>query len=952
MENDFRETRTEEVIGHLLPISYTAYPTPGQMGAGRMWVPVLFAPPLDRTEYSPDSPPNEEENPCISPGCAPNVNGLHLNSSMERMIGSVLWVREQHLLSANKTIEATPTFTTISEPAVPNREDVNNGFWSYNEAISVLNNADSRAENIVDAFYLVNTAVAMGNTNLANRRDNNFCVFHMNEAHKKRGFKEYQFGETEPNKDLTKMMRDGTCGWSFKKDWLIPLTHDDLLQIQALYSSAFGQILWANKFLQFSELNNLQGLGRDGVYRGMISRGRNIGGTMSGVPHRTLLPYRFDDGRLMLRYEGVTGQIRADFYQWAQACSKMQETFVESVSEHLTATLDSIHCETGISALALATETFSFVGTEKYSRTHGFTGNDLSFKAENQGHVWALTKFSPNWNGRQNLTPNYFISLSHAFIKESEFTSHCYNTKFNTHPLFYDSKNGGSVVDAELVTLDDGVVVPVSMAIGLDLSFKDGVLTWYGETKEQDDSSYTTNTPIGKVANRCIPEELVFEERKPLVNARGLLEVANLQLKLITKDENGDYGLRTTGILKMFKSELDEAIENDAIRILVHTGRGSRSFVFGQSEWTEDVCVEIGEYSTDYQEGERLLVLEDQSIYAEDDGNIYTLSDIGYRIFEHNDGCYYTYEQPEWRHEYHSGPREDFRSRDTIYGIGFEVEKEDDGPMCSYDLDETDSLGWARESDGSLDDCTGFELVSPVYDLMTDRLDKDLENDCLQSHINAGYSQNCGGHINFSIAGKDGIETFRSISSFVPLIVALYRGRWDAGYSRIKRKPHQYETGDKYSAINVRSRMVEFRIFSAVKNVTNLLWRRDLMRLMVKHIDATPVKILGLLTDSRSDLHKHLLKVYNADRVLQITLLYAQLADDMYDTQKFTKDGNGLMFTTAVRSLKRKGKPQQLVLGFAFDNFTNLRSVFGSDFSETNKTSIDWVRTNYQEAIR
>ena len=124
------------------------------------------------------------------------------------------------------------------------------------------------------------------------------------------------------------------------------------------------------------------------------------------------------------------------------------------------------------------------------------------------------------------------------------------------------------------------------------------------------------------------------------------------------------------------------------------------------------------------------------------------------------------------------------------------------------------------------------------------------------------------------------------------------------------------------------------------------------MRLMVKHIDATPVKILGLLTDSRSDLHKHLLKVYNADRVLQITLLYAQLADDMYDTQKFTKDGNGLMFTTAVRSLKRKGKPQQLVLGFAFDNFTNLRSVFGSDFSETNKTSIDWVRTNYQETIR
>lgn len=949
MENNFRETKTAEVIGHTMPVTYTAYPAFN----GRKWVPVLFAPPVDRTENIEGL---EAENPCIFPGCAPSINGLHLNSNMERMIGSVLWVREQYLLSANRTLEATPTFTTISEPAVPCQDDVYNGFWSYNEAISVLNNADSRREDVVDAFYLVNTAVAMGNTNLALRRDNNFCIFHMNEAHKKRGFKEYQFGETGPNKDLTKIMRDGTCGWSFKKDWLIPLTHDDLLQIQALYSSAFGQILWANKFLQFSELNNLQGLGRDGAYKNMISRGRNIGGIISGLPHRTLLPYRFDDGRLELKYEGVTGQINADFYQWGKACSKMQETFVECVSEHLTAPLDWIDCETGVMSLALfsdlTSETFSFIGTEKYSRRHGFSGNDLMFKAEVEGHVWALTKFYPNWNDRANLTPNYFISLSHAFINEGDFLTHCYNTKFNTHPLFYDSKNGGSVVDSELVTLDDGVVVPASMAIGLDLSFKDGVFTWYGETKEQDENLHLVNTPTGTIAKRCLPEGLVLEERKPLVNARGFLEIANLQFKLITRDENGEYGLRLTGILKMLKNELDEAIDNDALRILVHPGRGSRSFVFGESEWTEEVCVEIGEYSSDYQEGERLLILDDHAVYPEDDGTIYTISDIGYRIWEHNDGCYYTYEQPEWRHEYHGGPREDFRSRDTIYGIGFEVEKEDDGPMCSYDLYETDSLGWARESDGSLCEDTGFELVSPIYDLMTDRLDKDLESDCLQSHINAGYSQNCGGHINFSIAGKDGIETFRSVSSFVPLIVALYRGRWDAGYSRIKRKPHQYETGDKYSAINVRSRMVEFRIFSAVRNVANLLWRRDLMRLMVKYINTTPVKILGLLTDSRSDLHKHLLKVYDADRVLQITLLYAQLADDMYDTQKFTKDGNGLMFTTAVRSLKRKGKPQQLVLGFAFDNFTNLRSVFGSDFSETNKTSIDWVRTNYQEIIR
>lgn len=957
MEKISSVTKTDSVVGHSNPVTYTAYPQPGYGqtdGDNLMFVPCLVAVPVDQSEDEE----TRTKYPTIFPGSLGSVNGLHLNDRMERMIGSVIWVKERSLLSEYQSVDsATPIFTSFGQ--MQSRFAWREGQWSYNDVVGVLN--DSPSTSTLDPFYLCNTAVMMGNTNLANNKRASFtCIFEMNKAHKKRMFKEYQWGSEDSNVVLREVLQEGTLNWTWRKDWLIPLSHDDLLQIQALYSSVFGQILWANKFLQFSELNDGIGVGEDGAYNNMISSGRNVRDKEIHSRRVLLSSIRSkDDRKLMLHYEGQCGNISANFYQWGKACSKMEETLFQGVAgvhENPDMILDThkflLNGEIPVN------QTYGFEGSEVYSKKSGFYGNPhvADIRRKHLGHQWALTQYQEDFGSglRADITfraPRYFISMSHEFIPEAEYTSHSYDTKFNTHPLFYSlyAEDGDYTQDIEMVTLVNGDLCPKSMAMELDLSYKNGVITWYGKTEGQN------TTPIGYVSTRCIPVELVFEEEKPLVRSTDN-EWGHVVLTLLFKDEHsssGLYSLKQTKALTILRSEFEDGLNNDAFKVLIdpvrgfydpdHRALGGKSYVFGDSRWTEEECVYIGSFSCDYDSRQETLILQDDAIYPEDSDEVYTRNDVGYNVWEHSDGYYYTYEQPELRHEYHNGPRGDFRTKETIYGIGFEVEKEDSSPLYDYDLYETDNLMWARESDGSLDDETGFELVSPIYDLMTDKLDTDLENRILKDHINADYSSNCGGHINFSIRGKDGIEAFRSVSSFIPLIVALYKGRWDAGYSRIKRKPHQYESGDKYSAINVRSRMVEFRIFSAVKNVTNLLWRRDLMRLMVKYIDTTPVKILGLLTDSRSDLHKHLLKVYDANRMLQITLLYAQLADDMYDTQKFTKDGNGLMFTTAIRSLKRKKKPQQLVLGFAFENFTNLQNVFGSSFKATNKTSIDWV---------
>lgn len=267
--------------------------------------------------------------------------------------------------------------------------------------------------------------------------------------------------------------------------------------------------------------------------------------------------------------------------------------------------------------------------------------------------------------------------------------------------------------------------------------------------------------------------------------------------------------------------------------------------------------------------------------YVQDLNEYHHEDDEGDSHFYHSDGYYYSFEEPaNDRHDYHAGPRENY-SDGAKFRFGVEVEKEDYWPMSNYELYEVDNTGWARERDGSLDDESGFELVSPIFDLFGDRFDEQVNSDILSEHINAKHTSSCGGHMGFSIKNKCGAQVFDLYNGFFPLLIAMYRKRLNGNWSKL-RTNNSYKSGrHRYSAINVQSGYIEFRIFSAVKDVSNLLWRRDLLRIMAKNPKKGVMWWINQAMNPNSALHNHLCKVYSIEKITKLCAYAAAIAERM-----------------------------------------------------------------------
>ncbi len=177
-------------------------------------------------------------------------------------------------------------------------------------------------------------------------------------------------------------------------------------------------------------------------------------------------------------------------------------------------------------------------------------------------------------------------------------------------------------------------------------------------------------------------------------------------------------------------------------------------------------------------------------------------------------------------------------SDDHPFLVGMEVEK------CDSDFHElggeTDILSkavsydWIAVSDGSLCHDTGFELVSPAYNLTATTGGhgrKELER-VLSSWgaLNADSDSSCGGHITVSALGLSGPQLAARIESIFPVLFALYPSRVGGEYSGATRGQSAIETGHKFRAINVLHNRVEFRLFSGVKTGDQLSKRVDVLR--------------------------------------------------------------------------------------------------------------------------
>ena len=206
--------------------------------------------------------------------------------------------------------------------------------------------------------------------------------------------------------------------------------------------------------------------------------------------------------------------------------------------------------------------------------------------------------------------------------------------------------------------------------------------------------------------------------------------------------------------------------------------------------------------------------------------------------------------------------------------VGFEVEKEDREARnrCAWASSNLGN-GWIVERDSSLDSRTGFEAVSPVFNLLDTKTMFD-EFDRLDWVMNSGYSRRCGGHITISRRGVTAVDLIDKLAPFIPLLFSLYEGRLSTDYGGIQNKD-EMKRGSRRAIYNCNfgtlpKDAVELRIFSAVSTLESIKFRTKLVQWIVKQIDnGTYTKFTEVADAMFSDkkLNKLLRSQYSAEKL-------------------------------------------------------------------------------------
>lgn len=233
--------------------------------------------------------------------------------------------------------------------------------------------------------------------------------------------------------------------------------------------------------------------------------------------------------------------------------------------------------------------------------------------------------------------------------------------------------------------------------------------------------------------------------------------------------------------------------------------------------------------------------------------------------------------------DYHSGETSTVNfDNNSVFRIGFEIEKEDEYVKESANIrhfkDSTDYL-FRKEYDGSLSD-NGFELITPVYELNSELILEHIQRyDIIKQHINADVDiETCGGHISVSNIEKDTWKFYNDIEYYIPLLYSMYPNRCNQNYCKAKTKDQLKNENEKYQAVKIYSNRIELRIFPAVKNLNQLIFRTKLLEIILKYpttnyFDSAKIiqtKIIPFLIES---------KVYDKEKIKRLKL---RLKDSYY----------------------------------------------------------------------
>lgn len=219
--------------------------------------------------------------------------------------------------------------------------------------------------------------------------------------------------------------------------------------------------------------------------------------------------------------------------------------------------------------------------------------------------------------------------------------------------------------------------------------------------------------------------------------------------------------------------------------------------------------------------------------------------------------------------------------RHADFFVGFEIEKAQRSTVLSITgQDFVRHTGWGKEWDSSLGDW-GYELVSPIYDIMEDGYLQEIEEmPILKQHIEAKCNDRCGGHINISSRKHTPYGLYEGIKNYIPLLYTMYAKRMLNQYCAAKTfadiEDNEYSDGH-YLAVKIKKHLIELRIFPKVETVKQLKWRVGLLRVMLNNLNKTEHEIIEMLNDSQSDLYKHLKELYTRKQIEKKARMYAAL---------------------------------------------------------------------------
>jgi hypothetical protein len=305
--------------------------------------------------------------------------------------------------------------------------------------------------------------------------------------------------------------------------------------------------------------------------------------------------------------------------------------------------------------------------------------------------------------------------------------------------------------------------------------------------------------------------------------------------------------------------EIDEEYILQSDAVMAYGKRGREVFT------KEDNCIYHNRtyYVKEYLSDNELVELDNGDITSYDnacciDGSWYYTENCYYW---ESDGEYHLEEEEEenslWG--YGDGPSEknfvkiDAKENESIsFGWGVEIEKNELPDFDFNKQDIYDESGAVLERDSSVSN--GFELKTPIYNLFSCKTEDRLKK--LKPFADIKNVEGAGGHIGFSMTGKNDDQLIDLCTGFLPLIYSMYKKRLSNTYCSGKKIDDLKNSGDKFQAIRMRGNYIEFRIFSSVKSYDTLIFRLRLFRIIARNLGKSFSTVLGMAVNKNSELYK------------------------------------------------------------------------------------------------